>query len=373
VKDDELAFSKDLTEVLGIYSKSLGLEKSEERKSRAGAFISSKKEFISREIYARIDNMSISKFNVLRKGKIDKQAILEDFLSQDIGHTIAIGSAKAPRQEPADELFDEDALHDNRVLESSILSGPAFEEMIQRIELDNGSARSTRQVEPIKNEQLAGRHRDQIPQPSPTAMDKRKTSPWAKLRETLSKLVEPSLPPGKRRLRWQCCCGDFLWDDYSNNAARNFYQLEKELSQFFRSHPHGNEDCRNSGSESRPGAFVRQLFAFVTKPLQKAEQSGTEGIDLEDQGRAGATEQDDQCQSMMLTSVTCGSDFPMLIQKSSSVVHSDQQYFCMLRNIYEPKKWSGRWWVGLQTIVAIRYVRVSAAVRLFEDFMEHLH
>jgi len=75
---------------------------------------------------------------------------------------------------------------------------------------------------------------------------------------------------------------------------------------------------------------------------------------------------------MLLTSVTCGSGFPMLVQKSSSAVNSDQQYFRMLRNIYEPKKWSGRWWVGLYTIVAIRYVRVSVALRLFEDFMEFL-
>jgi hypothetical protein len=202
VKDDELAFSKDLTEDLGIYSKSLSLEKSDERKSQASAFISSKKELISKEICARIDSMSISKSNVLRKRKMDKQTILEDFLSQDTGDTFGIESAEAPRQGPAGEPFNEDPLHDLRVLERSILSGPAFEEMIQRIKFNIGSAGSTRQVEPIMMEQLAGRYRDQTPPPSPPATDKRKMLPWAKLRKISSKLVEPPLPPCKQRVRW---------------------------------------------------------------------------------------------------------------------------------------------------------------------------
>lgn len=373
LKDDEVAFSKDLTENLGIYSKSLSLEKPDERKRQAGAFILSKKELISREICVRIDNMSISKFDVLRKGKTDKQAILEDFLSKDTGETFGIESTEAPRQEPAGESFNKDPLQDHRVLESSILSGPAFEEMIQRVIFNNASARSIRQVEPRKTEQLDRQYPNQTPPPSHTAMEERKMLLWAKLRKVFSKLIEPSLPPGKRRVRWQCCCGDFLWDDYSNSAAHDFYQLEKELGQFFRSQPHGSGHCRRSGSAFGPVAFMRQVFAFVTKPLQEAVPSGAEGMDLEDQGRAGATEQDDQCQSMLLTSVTCGLGFPMLVQKSSSTVDSDQQYFCMLRNIYEPKKWSGRWWAGLHTVVAIRYVRVSAAIRLFEDFIEHLH
>lgn len=372
LKGDALAFSNDLTEDLGIYSKGLSLEKSDEHKSQAGAFISSKKEHISEEICARVDNMSISKFNVLRKGKMDKQATLESFLSQDTGDAFGIESAEAPRQELAGESFD-DTLHDDRVLESSILSGPAFEEMIQRIKFNNASARSTRQVEPIKKEQLTGRCPDQTPPPSPTAMDERKMLPWAKQRKVFSKLIEPSLPAGKRRVRWQCCCGDFLWDDYSNSTEHDLYQLEKELGRFFRSQQHGSGDCRRCGSPFGPIAFVRQLFTFVTQLLQKPASCDAEGTDLEDQGRAGVTEQDDRCQSMLLTSVTRGSDFPTLVQKSSTAVNSDQQYFRMLRNIYEPKKWSVRWWAELYTIVAIRYVRVSAAIRLFEDSMKHLY
>jgi hypothetical protein len=373
MKDDELAFSRDLTEDLGIYSQNLSLEKSDERKNQAGAFITSKKEFISREIYARIDNMSTPKYKGIQKDKVDKQAVPGEFPSQGTGDPLGIKAAEAPRQEPAGESLNENPLHDHRTFESLVLSGPAFEEMIQRIKFNNGLARSTRQVKQTKKEELVGRCHDETPQPSPLVMDNGNMLPWAKLRKIFSKLVEPSIPPGKRRLRWQCCCGEFLWDDYSNSAAYDFDRLEKELGQLFRSQPHGSGDCRRSGSPSGLIALVRQVFASVTKPLQKAARSGAEGIDLEYEERAGATEQDDQCQSILLTSVTCGSGFPMLIQKPFSAIDSDQQYFSMLRNIYEPEKWSGRWWAGLHAIVGIHYARVSASVRLFEDFKEHIH
>jgi hypothetical protein len=63
----------------------------------------------------------------------------------------------------------------------------------------------------------------------PTAVVGRNLSPWGKVKQACCKLIEPSVPPGTRRVRWTCCCGDFLCDDYSamwheilNNCRKNW-------------------------------------------------------------------------------------------------------------------------------------------------------
>jgi hypothetical protein len=165
-----------------------------------------------------------------------------------------------------------------------------------------------------------------------------------------------------------CCCGDFLWDDYSVDVARDIEQLQKELDRFFRGRPHGSCDCREPGFAFGALGFPRQAFNYVQRCLQKVPTS-SRGIDLEDQSRTSSSDQDEQCQSMLLTSVTRGSGFPMLVQRSSASIHSDQDYFSMLRNIYEPKKWSARWWSGIHTVIGIRYVRVSNTARGFGNLM----
>jgi hypothetical protein len=147
-------------------------------------------------------------------------------------------------------------------------------------------------------------------------------------------------------------------------VARDIEQLQKELDRFFRERPHGSCDCREPWFAFGALGFPRQAFDYVQRCLQKVP-TNLRGIDLEDQSRTSSSDQDEQCQSMLLTSVTRGSGFPMLVQRSSASIHSDQDYFSMLRNIYEPKKWSARWWSGIHTVIGIRYVRVSNTARGF--------
>lgn len=167
----------------------------------------------------------------------------------------------------------------------------------------------------------------------PTAVTGRNLSPWGKVRQACCMLIEPSVAPGARRVRWMCCCGDFLWDDYSVDVARDIEQLQKELDRFFRRRPHGSYDCRESGFAFGALGFARQAFNYVQRYLQKVP-ANSRGIDLEDQSKTSSSDQDGQCQSMLLTCVTRGSGFPMLVQRSSASIRSDQDYFSMLRNIY---------------------------------------
>ena len=350
---DEVAFLRSLTEDLTIYAKDLSLEGLDERKSQAGTFIRSKSNAIAREIYARIDNMSLFTFEVLRKPKSDREKSPEDFPFHDPRDDFQIESAEAPNEEPVKEALSDGLLNDHGVFERSILSGPAFEDMIQR----------RQKVNPVKDEPALGRQHNQTPQPRPTAAVGRNLSPWEKVKRACCKFIEPSVPLGARRVRWMCCCGDFLWDDYSVGVAHDIEQLQKELDRFFRGRPHGSCDCRESGFAFEALGLARQAFGYVQRCWQKAVPTNSRGVDLEDQPRTSNSDQDEQCQPMLLTSVTRGPGFSILVQRRSASIHSDQDYFSMLRNIYEPKKSSARWWSGIHTVVGIRYVRVSNTAR----------
>lgn len=346
---DEVAFLRDLTEDLTTYANDLSLEGLDERKGQAGTFIRSQSNVIAREIYARIDNMSSLAFEVLRKRKNDREKSPEDFSFHNTRNDFQIESAEAAYKEPVKEAPSDGLLDDHGVFERSILSGPAFEDMIQR----------RQKVNPVQDEPDPGRRPDQTPQPRPTAVVGRKLSPWGIVKRACCKLIEPSVPLGARRVRWMCCCGDFLWDDYSVDVAHNIEQLRRELDRFFRGQPHGSCDCRGSGFAFGVLGFARQAFDYVQRFWQKAVPTNSRGVDLEDQPRTNSSDQDEQCQSMLLTSVTHGSGFPILVQRSPASIRSDRDYFSMLKNIYEPKKWSARWWLGVHTVVGIRYVRVS--------------
>jgi hypothetical protein len=356
---DEVAFLRDLTKDLTTYANDLSLEGLDERKGRAGTFIRSQSNVIAREIYARIDNMSSLAFEVLRKRKSDREKSPEDFSFHNPRNDFQIESAEAAYKEPVKEAPSDGLLDDYGVFERSILSGPAFEDMIQR----------RQKVNPVQDEPDPGRRPDQTPRPRPTAVVGKSLSPWGIVKRACCELIEPSVPLGARRVRWMCCCGDFLWDDYSVDVARDIEQLQKGLDRSFRGWSHGSCDCRESGFAFGVLGFARQAFDYVQRFWQKAVPTNSRGVDLEDQPRTNSSDQDEQCQSMLLTSVTRGSGFPTLVQRSSASIRSDRDYFSMLKNIYEPKKWSTRWWLGVHTVVGIRYVRVSNTAQVLKTLM----
>ncbi|KIX07800.1 uncharacterized protein Z518_02454 [Rhinocladiella mackenziei CBS 650.93] len=171
---------------------------------------------------------------------------------------------------------------------------------------------------------------------------------------------EPPLQPGMIRIRFRCACQAVVWDDYPDTIANAAKSLEHHLDRHFRQAVNSSRKT----VDGRVGKTLRSFFSVCARGFRslyrsspgRAQGHSGQSIDSEAQQNP-STSSESATTSFYLTCATQDARIPTLVQSPAASIHSDLEYFDLLRKIINDQRWTLRGTLRPRKIISIRYVK----------------
>jgi hypothetical protein len=196
--------------------------------------------------------------------------------------------------------------------------------------------------------------------------DPRTEQGWASvMRQWLARvgILEKPLEPGKVRIRWKCCCGIELFDDYLDTGTGDFEEIKRFLN-----HPTDiQEASSHTGQGPDPPTTGNRLFSRLITPIigffsrQYRNPPSQPSLPTHNspslQSSSGGVSRIDPM--YLLLCMSTGRLGVQLDQRCINSLNSDRELFAFLQNVYFQRRGKLRSWFSLKTPIGIKFVEVS--------------
>lgn len=180
-------------------------------------------------------------------------------------------------------------------------------------------------------------------------------------------IIEKPLKSGKHRLRWRCCCGIELFDDYINSEITDFEELQRLLDhssdiQEASAHSEQQHNSSSTGTStfSRFTTSITGFFSHQYGKLFSSPSLPTHNFsDLENSVRADENVAEGTPMHLLLC-ISTGSLGAILDQKLINFLNNDRELFALLQEVYFHQRGKLRSWFSLRAPVGVNFVEVSS-------------